>query len=182
MESPTAMRKNFTVTKPPHDPRWLLALMLAIPMLIALMIAITVGVHAHGRVMLVIVAANTTIFLILGVFLGWAAQRRTIALGDGVLEVLATFYRRRVPVQDIDLAKARVLNLRERSEWRPWLRTNGFGLPYLRAGWFRSRNWTSLFCLITDRQRVVLLPLHAGGALLLSAERPTELLDALRGG
>ncbi len=174
------MPKFFPVAKPPHDPRWFLALLLAIPMIIALAIVFVIGAHDHGRVALLVVVANTAIFVLVIVLLGWAAKRRSIALDDGVLDVLATFYHRRVPIQDIDLDQARVVDLREHGELGPFIKTNGYGLPGLRAGWFRSRDWTSLFCLITNRQRVLLLPLRAGGALLLSAARPTELLDALR--
>jgi hypothetical protein len=50
------------------------------------------------------------------------------------------------------------------------------------AGHFRLREkFGKAFCLLTDRQRVLWLPLRDGKTqLLLSLERPQALLDALR--
>jgi hypothetical protein len=172
------MRKNFPVADPPRDPRWMIGLLLGMPLLVVFALG---PLRVGNRPMPIAVAALIAmIFLTAFLVLGWAAKRRAIALDDGVLDVLATFYRRRVPVQDIDLDASRVIDLRERSEWRPWIKTNGYAMPGLYAGWFRSRNWTRLFCLVTDRQRVLLLPLRAGGALLLSPVRPIDVLVALR--
>ncbi len=173
------MRKEFAVTAPSRDPRWLLGLMMGLPMLLALL---GVGLsHGAPRPATLLVAVLVgTVFLAAFLVLGWATKRRAIAIDNGSLDVLATFYRRRVPMQDFDLDKARTVDLREHGQWRPLLQTNGYALPGLYAGWFRSRDWTSLFCMVTDRQRVLVLPLRDGGAVLLSAERPAELLNALR--
>ena len=97
-----------------------------------------------------------------------------------MLDITATLYRRQLPLAALDMDKAQVLDLDAHREWRPLLRTNGMGLPGLRAGWYRSRNFTRMFCLLTTWNRVLVLPEHAGGAILLSAERPQDLLQALR--
>lgn len=172
------MRKEFAVAAPPRDPRWMLALFMGIPWLIVL----GLGISKTGKhpIPLAVAALISAVFLITFLVLCWAAKRRAIALDAGILDVLATFYRRRVAVQDIDLDNSQVIDLREHREWRPLWKINGYAMPGLYAGWFRRRDWSSLFCLVTDRQRVLLLPLRAGGTLLLSAERPAELLDALR--
>ena len=172
------MQKDFPVADPPGDPRILLGLLMGIPVLMVLGLGMFgIGNHPMPALATVLVVS---VFLIAFFILNRAMQRRAIALDNGVLEVLATFYRHRVPVQDMDLDKARAIDLRKHVEWRPYVKTNCFSMPGLHAGWFRSRNLTSLFCLITNRQSVLLLPLRAGGALLLSADRPTELLAALR--
>ncbi len=173
------MHKNFPVADPARDPRWIIAVMLGLPLLVLLGLGLS---HVDNRPMppIAVYAMFTVIFLIAFLVMCRAAKRRSISLDDGVLVVLATFYRRRVPVQEIDIDASRVIDLRERNEWRPWVKTNAYAMPGLHAGWFRARNWTKLFCLVTDRQRVLLLPLRAGGALLLSAAKPIELLVALR--
>lgn len=109
-------------------------------------------------------------------------KRRSVVLAGGVLEVRAAMYRERTPVAAIDLARARAVDLAERTELRPWLKTNGMALPGFLAGRFRLRGKLGkVFCLVTDRQRVLWLPLNDGsGQLLLSVERPQALLDALR--
>ena len=172
------MSTDFPVAEPPGNRRLMLAIITGIPVLIVIgMLILGVGNRPLPIMVPVLVVA---VFVLMFFVLGRAMQRRSIVLDNGVLEILATFYRHRVPVQEIDLEKARVVDLAEHVEWRPFVKTNGYSLPGLHAGWFRSRNLTSLFCLVTNRQRVLVLPLRSGGAVLLSAERPTDLLNALR--
>lgn len=107
-------------------------------------------------------------------------KRRRITLEHGVLVVAATFYTRRTPVASFDLAHARIANLDERTEFRPGLKANGYGLPGFQAGHFRLRNRAKAFCLLTSQTRVLILPQQDGAFLLLSPEHPQALLDALR--
>lgn len=118
--------------------------------------------------------------LVLGL-LAAAMKRRSVVLAGGMLEVRAAIYRERIPIADIDLASARVVDLAERTELRPVIKTNGMSLPGFSAGHFRLRGkLAKAFCLLTDRRRVLWLPLHNGkDQLLLSIERPQALLDAL---
>jgi hypothetical protein len=111
-----------------------------------------------------------------------AMKRRSVKLRDGVLEVRAALFRHRVAVGQLDLARARVVDLRERTELRPVLKTGGMSVIGFAAGHFRLREkFGKAFCLLTDRQRVLWLPLRDGKTqLLLSLERPQALLDALR--
>lgn len=111
--------------------------------------------------------------------IGLAVRRRAIALDGDRLTVKATFYTLRLPLSEIELDAARVLDLDEHRELRPWLKTNGFALPGFRAGHFRGRDRRKLFCLVTA-PRVLALPLRDGRTVLLSAERPQALLETLR--
>lgn len=110
-----------------------------------------------------------------------AMRRRSVALRDGLLDVRAALYRKRVAATELDLAQARIVDLDERTDLRPWLKSNGMSMPGYHAGHFRLRGGHGkAFCLLTDRRRVLWLPLREGGQLLLSLERPQALLDALR--
>ena len=115
-------------------------------------------------------------------WLCWAMRRRVVELRDGVLDVRAAMYRRRVPVAEIDLPRARIVDLSEHTELRPSLKTNGMSLPGFHAGRFRLRRTPGrAFCLLTDGRRVLWLPLRDGKwQVLLSLEKPQVLLDALR--
>lgn len=115
-------------------------------------------------------------------FLLLMMKRRAVELCDGVLEVRAAMYRKRVAVTELDLERARSVDLGERTELRPWLKTNGMSMPGFHAGHFRLRgDFGKAFCLLTQRERVLWLPLRDGKQqLLLSLERPQALLDALR--
>lgn len=117
-------------------------------------------------------------------FLFFAMKRRSVELANGVLDVRAALFRERTPVADIDLERARLVDLAERTDLRPLLKTNGMSLPGFYAGRFRLRGkLAKAFCLVTDRRRVLWLPLHDGKQqLLLSLEQPQALLDALRAG
>ena len=93
----------------------------------------------------------------------------------------AGLYSQRVRVKELDLDAARVVDLDGASPWAPKVRINGFSLPGVSLGYFRGKPWTQkLFCLLTSRQRVLVLPRRDGRVLLLSLERPQALLDALR--
>lgn len=173
--------REFALVPPPHDPRFMIAALTLLPMLIGLGVVLTVAHKDQNTPVLIALLASTgMIFGAVYVLLFWAVKRRRIALVDGVLEITATLYRRRVPVGGLDLDKSQILDLDEHKQWRPLLKTNGLGLPGLRAGWYRSRDFTRTFCLLTTWNRVLVLPERDGGALLLSAAKPQELLQALR--
>lgn len=106
--------------------------------------------------------------------------RRQVAFDGRALRVRATFYTREAALPEFDLAAARVVDLRERDDWRPRLKTNGFHLPGLQAGHFRLRDRRKAFCLVTDPARVLVLPHRDGTTWLLSFEHPQAVLDILR--
>ncbi len=112
----------------------------------------------------------------------WAAMRRRAVEFDGSqLHVRATLYTRRIAREELDLDRARIIDLRERREYRPRWKTNGFSLPGFLAGNFRGQDGQRLFVLLTSDDRVLLLPLRDHRIVLLSLERPQTLLDDLRG-
>lgn len=106
--------------------------------------------------------------------------RREAAFDGRRLRVKATYYTREAPLAEFDLAAARVVDLREHTEFKPLLKTNGFALPGFQAGHFRLRDRRKAFCLVTDPSRVLVLP-HADGRLwLLGLEHPQAVLDIFR--
>jgi hypothetical protein len=118
--------------------------------------------------------------LVLGAALTWIYGRRHIVLKGRDLRVTATLYRKRVPVDALGLANARIVDLAEHTDLRPLLKTRGFRLPGFAAGHFRLRDLRKTFCLLTERSRVLVLPLRDGTLLLLSPEKPQALLQQLQ--
>ena len=119
--------------------------------------------------------------LVLAILLGLAtfSRRRRIELSEHELIIAATIYTRKLPRSQIKLAEARILNLQEHPELKPLLKTNGYAIPGFQAGYFRSRKWKKMFCLITN-PRVLLLPLtDSEQVIAISPERPQQLLEAL---
>lgn len=106
--------------------------------------------------------------------------RREASYDGQRLRVKATWYTRASPLADFRLDQARVVDLREHTEFKPFLKTNGLAMPGLAAGHFRLRDLRKAFCLVTDPARVLVLP-HADGRLwLLSLQHPQAVLDILR--
>lgn len=146
-------------------------------------IAIAVGVMLQvsaekisPALMLVVQAAAAAVSLTI-VLPMW---RREAAFDGKHLRVKATFYTRQSALSEFDLAAARVVDLREHTELKPTLKTNGFAVPGLQAGHFRLRDKRKAFCLVTDPARVLCLPHADGRVWMVSLTHPQAVLDILR--
>lgn len=107
-------------------------------------------------------------------------RRRRVSIDGGVLTVIAGLNTRRLATQDLDLAGARIVDLREHTAWAPSIRLFGTGMPGLRLGHYWLRDRSRAFVLLTDASRVLMLPERSGRRLLLSLVRPQALLEALQ--
>ncbi|PTA73623.1 MULTISPECIES: PH domain-containing protein [unclassified Stenotrophomonas] len=116
----------------------------------------------------------------LGIGLGLAFFRRRVEFDGTVLDVRSTMYRRRVPVAQLQLDRAEVVDLGRDRRYAIRFKTNGYSMPGFHSGHFRLQGGGKGFALVTDRSRVLVLPVRDGSTLLLSLERPQALLDALR--
>lgn len=108
-------------------------------------------------------------------------QRHRLDADTSGLEVATTLYTRRHDWDAVDLDRARVVDLDERPEYRPMLKTNGLALPGFRSGWFRLRNGDRAFVATAGGKRLLWLPTRAGHDLVLDADDPQAALDRLRG-
>lgn len=172
--------RNFAVTPPPtYATAFMVLLGGVLPLSIIAGMLWFRRMDSEGLIrflpVLVIVASVLGLSLI-------AMKRRSVTLTGHVLDVRAALFRERTPIADIDLGRARLVDLAERMDLQPAVKTMGMSLPGFHAGRFRLRGkLVKAFCLVTNRHRVLWLPLHNGkDQLLLSVERPQDLLDALR--
>jgi len=125
-------------------------------------------------------AWSLAVIVLMGIGLGWAFFRRRVELAGNVLDVRSTLYRRRTPVADLLLDQAEVVDLGRDRRYGIRFKTNGYAMPGFYSGHFRLQGGGKGFALVTDRSRVLVLPVRDGSALLLSLDRPQVLLDALR--
>lgn len=125
-------------------------------------------------------AWSLIVIAVLAVGLGAAFFRRRVELAGNVLDVRSTMYRRRVPVAQLRLDQAEVVDLQRDRRYGIRVRTNGYSMPGFYSGHFRLQGGGKGFALVTDRARVLALPVSDGSTLLLSVDRPQALLDALR--
>jgi hypothetical protein len=178
---PTSTRQTFDVSPPsPIAPLSLVLMACVLPLVL---IGLTAGreVTRWTSAPYAIVGTIAFIVTLTGVLL-WLMQRRSATLENGTLHVVATMYSKRIAATEIDFSKASVVSLDERTELRPGWKTNGYATFGFSAGHFSMRQGLGKgFCLLTQRQRVLWLPLRDGKQhLLLSLERPQALLDALQ--
>ncbi len=125
-------------------------------------------------------AWSLIVIAVLAVGLGAAFFRRRVELAGNVLDVRSTMYRRRVPVAQLRLDQAEVVDLQRDRRFGIRVKTNGYSMPGFYSGHFRLQGGGKGFALVTDRARVLALPVSDGSTLLLSVDRPQALLDALR--
>lgn len=169
MKRPTC--QEFAVTPPDLRKAWLLP---------------GLAMMAAGAGMVFAAREEPKILLLLPVLLlsvvviAIVIRRRRVEIEAGELRVLAGMYSRRVALGELDLADARIVDLRERTEFRPALKLMATRLPGLSLGHFRLRDRRRAFVLLTSTSRVVVLNERSGRRLLLSLDRPQALLDALR--
>lgn len=175
------MPRDFPVTPAPAHAGWLLAALLLIPGAIIVVSASLVAPPAGKAAMLGSHAVGLLILVAIGAWTFWGLGRRRVRLDRQQLVVQAAMFSHRLDAGTLDLQRARIVDLDERIELRPVLKTFGMALPGFQAGWFMLKDRSRAFCLVTSRRRVLWLPKRAGGSLLLSLERPDSLLDALRG-
>ena len=164
-------RREFDLVVPDARKVWLLPGMAALAAVVGIVaLAMT---EPHAWLAIPIMFASLVLIALL-------LRRRGVTMDAGVLTIAAGINTRRVAIADIDLDAARVVDLRERSEWKPLIKVFGTRLPGLAMGHFRLRDRSPAFVLLTDYSRVLMLPEKTGKKLLLSLQQPQALLDALR--
>lgn len=175
--APGAVRVHEVATPPGMPLLWLWA-----PLLLAMCIQ-PLARLITGESALTQTPADWLPFVLLpltGLILSLFYRRRRIALGEGQLDITSTFYRKRVAFSEMRLERARIADLAEHTGLKPARKTNGYQLPGFRSGHFRMRDGGKAFCLVTDNNRVLVLPLRDGSTLLITPEHPRRLLDDLQ--
>lgn len=110
----------------------------------------------------------------------WGIRRHRLTLDAGGLDVATSFYRRRLALAELQIDQARVIDLDERTEFKPMVKTNGTSLPGFQSGWFRLRNMRKALVATVSGTRVLHLPTTRGFDLLLQPRRPQALLGRLQ--
>ena len=117
------------------------------------------------------------------VLFGWLYLRTksTSVVVDGDnLRIDAAIYGRTIPLADLRIDQARVVDLRTDRSLAPTLRTNGLGLPGYQLGWFRLRSGERALLALVRGSPAVYLPTTKGYSLLLSPNDPHRFLETVR--
>jgi hypothetical protein len=127
--------------------------------------------------MLLLFAVSVLILFVIAV-LTWPRSLQ-VELGPEQLEIRGSVYGRRVPLSELELDGARVVDLTQASPLQLGFRSNGINLPGYSVGWFNLKNGERALTFVTDRKNVVYLPTRNRYALLLSVANPEAFLAAL---
>jgi len=127
-----------------------------------------------------ILAGLLALTLALWFVLDRAMLRHRVQLTASRLEVKSSFYSQSLPLSELQLGQARVIDLDEHKGYKPRIKSNGFALPGFSSGYFRLRNGHKAFVAIAGGPRVLWLPTSNGRDLLLQPRQPDALLQRLR--
>lgn len=185
-----ALDPRLQLAPPGSRPRlWMFFLCVPLPAAITLAALLAVkGGDTHwdfagGNPILVgaaIIAMESLLMVAVWAALDRAMHRHRLVLLPGSLEVKTSFYSRAVPLSELKLDEARVVDLDERTEFKPGAKTNGYSVPGFHSGHFRLRNREKAFVAIAGERRALWLPCSHGAGLLLQPLRPDALLNRLR--
>ena len=113
-------------------------------------------------------------------WLAVAAKHTEFAVGNGSLAIRGGPYGRTIALADLDLERARAVDLTKEHDLGVRWKTNGAALPGLAMGWFRLKDKSKSLLFVTDRKRVLFVPTKKGWSLQLSTAEPERLLETLR--
>ena len=173
MAMPTELQ---LVSAPTRTRIWLAALTIVLPMLLVGS-AIAFGARSSPAPTLGFVAMFV---VLLFVVIDRALRRHRLTVDAAGLHLATTFYRQSLSLAELRIDQARVVDLAERTEFKPLLKTNGVSLPGFHSGWFRLRNRSKAFVALAGGPRVLWLPTTRGFDLLLQPRNAQALLQRLR--
>ena len=187
--SPVAEPRFQLVPPGPRARAWLFTLCLLLPLVLTAA-TLAIPVLSGNATSLVGGSVPLTVALVLGGLvllcgaLWWvlarSMRRQALRVSADALEVRSSFYRCTTPLAELKLDQARVVDLDERTELKPTLKTNGFSIPGFHSGWFLLRNRRRSFVAITDGRRKLWLPGSGRHDLLIEPADPAALLARLR--
>jgi hypothetical protein len=175
---------------PGRGPRlWMFGLCVLLPAVVTLAALLAVeGGNTHwdfagGDPILVgaaIIGVEMLLAITLWALLDRAMHRHRLALSPGALDIKTSFYSHSVPLAQLKLDEARVVDLHERTDFMPGAKSNGYAIPGFHSGHFRLRNGEKAFVAIAGERRALWLPTAGKAGLLLQPQQPDALLGHLR--
>ncbi len=112
----------------------------------------------------------------------YSPGRPPVDLTRDSLVIHSRFFGMTVPASSVDVANVRVVDIQVEPDWKPVLRTGGFGNPYYRAGNFRTASGRAVKLFTTGTERLVLLPPSRadGTPVLLDSAVPDQFAARVR--
>ena len=111
----------------------------------------------------------------------WAASHTLLRVSEHGLSIEGDpFFGRSLAWHELDAAAAQIVSLERGSPHRPAWRTLGTGLPGYSAGWFKLASSEKALAFVTRGDTAIRVPTRHGWVLLMTVERPEELLAQIQ--
>lgn len=175
---------------PGSRPRWMMFGLCVLLPIVTTAAALAWQIRGGGPMTLIGGSVAMTVVAILGgisalVLAIWfvldrAMHRHRLQLSPLALEIKTSFYSTTVPFSELVLDQARVIDLHERTEFNPGIKTNGYAIAGFNSGHFRLKNGEKAFVATAGERRALWLPTRRGKGLLLQPRQPEALLNRLR--
>jgi hypothetical protein len=132
-------------------------------------------------VMLVVMFVLFIVLLLLFGHIAYSARQTTFEVSAAGLHISRNLYGRLIPLSELELDQARLINPSVETGFKLKWRTNGIGMPGYMAGWFKLQNGARALAFLTTQNNMVYIPTQKGYCLLLSVAQPDEFISALKG-
>ena len=130
--------------------------------------------------LLAVLGGVSALVLAIWFVLDRAMHRHRLQLSPLALDIKTSFYSTSVPLSELILDQARVIDLHERTDLNPGRKSNGYDIAGFKSGHFRLKNGEKAFVAIAGERRALWLPTTRGKGLLLQPQQPDALLKHLR--
>lgn len=162
-----------------------LVLIAALPLAISVFVVVSGGGSARyfatqSWISLALSVGLPVLVTLLLVHFLYGGYRSSVTITEDTLECSVPVYSRSIPLDTIEPAGARIVNMRTDREIRLGLRINGLGSLGYSLGWFKLVGGGKALVALTDRSSVAGLPLSDGTTVLVSLEDPAAFISALQ--
>jgi hypothetical protein len=120
--------------------------------------------------------AVLTLPVLAWIVLDFAMRRHHLQVTNDRLVVKSSFHSLSVSIAELELDKARVIDLHERGDFTPAGKRSDYAIAGFKSGHFRLMNGNKAFVAIAGQRRVLWLPTTTGPGLLLQSRQPDALL------
>lgn len=121
----------------------------------------------------------TGVLALLG-FTLYSSRNVNFEVSDAGLTISGDLYGRTIPMSDLLVSEAQVMDISSSATYGLSWKTNGVGLPGYKSGWFKLKNGDKALVFITDQSKVVYVPTTQGYTVLMSPGDPAQMLAQLQ--
>ena len=106
------------------------------------------------------------IFFLGSIGIMYYMKNTKVIISNDFLTIKSLIYGKNIPLDKINLAGIKKINLVNDHNYDIKYKTNGIGLPNYYAGWMRLNNGGKAFVHLTDKTNVILIPTEEFDILL----------------